>query len=186
MGTPIVQLNEDRGAAYQSPPAPVFRRQSSGLSNLSRETPVVAAIPKSVSPVPQQQQQQQVQPVLTRKYSEEMATPRSGAVTPKEVSRMSEAGSGFSGGNPHEWGVTEVVEWARSRGFDDAICEKFAGKSAFVPSSAFGLSANSLSAIRQNTRLLGTCFLNSMRTCSKSWKFLNSASGSRSPMRSPT
>lgn len=186
MGTPIVQLNEDRGAAYQSPPAPVFRRQSSGLSNLSRETPVVAAIPKSVSPVPQQQQQQQVQPVLTRKYSEEMATPRSGAVTPKDVSRMSEAGSGFSGGNPHEWGVTEVVEWARSRGFDDAICEKFAGKSAFVPSSAFGLSANSLSAIRQNTRLLGTCFLNSMRTCSKSWKFLNSASGSRSPMRSPT
>ncbi|KAG7530680.1 hypothetical protein FFLO_04850 [Filobasidium floriforme] len=36
------------------------------------------------------------------------------------------AGSGFSGGNPHEWGVAEVVEWARSRGFDDAICEKFA------------------------------------------------------------
>lgn len=124
MGTPIVQLNDDR---FQSPPAPMFRRQSSGLSNHSREIPAVAAIPKSISPVPQQQQQPS-QPVLMRKYSEEMSAPRSGAVTPKDVSRLSEAGSGFSGGNPHEWGVTEVVEWARSRGFDDAICEKFAGE----------------------------------------------------------
>ena len=122
MGTPVVQLNDDR---FQSPPAPVFRRQSSGLSNLSREMPAVAAATKSASPVPQQQP-----PMLNRKYSEELAAPRSGAVTPKDASRLSEAGSGFSGGNPHEWGVTEVVEWARSRGFDDAICEKFAGESS--------------------------------------------------------
>ena len=122
MGTPVVQLNDDR---FQSPPAPVFRRQSSGLSNLSREMPAVAAVTKSASPVPQQQP-----PMLNRKYSEELAAPRSGAVTPKDTSRLSEAGSGFSVGNPHEWGVTEVVEWARSRGFDDAICEKFAGESS--------------------------------------------------------
>jgi hypothetical protein len=120
LGTPLPPMTEQRTSPFHSPPAPMFRRQSSGLSIHSREAIAAAPMMKSVSPVPQ--------PALSRKHSEEMQPPRSGAVTPKDVSRMSEAGSGSYGGNPHEWGVNEVIEWARSRGFDDGICEKFAGK----------------------------------------------------------
>ena len=120
LGTPLPPMTEQRTSPFHSPSAPMYRRQSSGLSNHSREAIAAAPMMKSVSPVPQ--------PVLSRKHSEEIQPPRSGAVTPKDVSRMSEAGSGSYGGNPHEWGVNEVIEWARARGFDDGICEKFAGK----------------------------------------------------------
>lgn len=45
-------------------------------------------------------------------------------VTPKEQSKT----GAIPGGSPSEWGVDEVVAWARSKGFDAAICEKFAGE----------------------------------------------------------
>jgi hypothetical protein len=32
---------------------------------------------------------------------------------------------------PSEWNVDQVVEWAKGKGFDDGICNKFIGKFAY-------------------------------------------------------
>lgn len=30
--------------------------------------------------------------------------------------------------SPSEWSVDDVVEWAKSKGFDDSVCDKFIGR----------------------------------------------------------
>jgi hypothetical protein len=41
--------------------------------------------------------------------------------------------TGRSNNHPNDWSVEEVVDWLRSRGFDDTVCDKFIGLSAFPP-----------------------------------------------------
>lgn len=89
----------------------------------------------------------------------------SSAVLPSAQSPVTPAPTG----SPTTWSVAQVVDWARSRGFDDAVCSKFQGMHA--PRCLFDTDA------RQNMRSLATCCSNSMPTCSKSSRSLSSASG---------
>lgn len=111
----------------------------------------------------------------------------------RRPSSMSTTGLGAAGvpGEPLEWGIDEVVEWAKRRGFGADIYDKFLGQSSLSarPSQTRKSGADlssSWSPSSQSTRSPGTSCSSSTSTCSRRSTSLLSANATRLRPQLPT
>lgn len=118
LGTPFVQ------PVYLpiSPPKAIPAQIQEETNGFSQVQPPVQAPVQDIAP------SSLPQPASMRKLSEDVSPgisrPQSGVATPNQPGSQPDW-QDAAAGDPRSWGVVEVLDWARRKGFDESICGKF-------------------------------------------------------------
>ncbi|KAI0043502.1 hypothetical protein FA95DRAFT_1524163, partial [Auriscalpium vulgare] len=151
---PVVENGHASRASLPSPVSPGFRRSSQGLASTLEESssrpssaqmtwpektashpPIVAAVipqdPASVLPSPAASSAGHMQGYsvssTNSSFRAAASSPLSQSQSQSRVPQvaLSQTLSKSNNSHPSDWTVDEVLEWLRSKGFDEGVCEKF-------------------------------------------------------------